>query len=68
MSRVILLVITLMAASFFIVKQWHLYLALLAPFLVYQVIEFIRFQKKAYDEINQFVEAIHYRDFHAILM
>lgn len=63
MSRVILLVITLMAASFFIVKQWHLYLALLAPFLVYQVIEFIRFQKKAYDEINQFVEAIHYRDF-----
>jgi len=63
LSRVILLVVTLMAASFFIVKQWHLYLALLAPILIYQVVEFVRFQKKTYDEINQFVEAVHYRDF-----
>ena len=63
LSRVLLLFITLMAASFFIVKQWHLYLALLVPLLAYQIIEFIRFQKKTYDEINQFVEAIHYRDF-----
>lgn len=58
-----MLVVTLMAASFFIVKQWHLYLALLAPILIYQVVEFVRFQKKTYDEINQFVEAVHYRDF-----
>ncbi|MGZ3839439.1 MAG: sensor histidine kinase [Flavisolibacter sp.] len=63
LSRVLLLFITLTAASFFLVKQWHLYLALLAPLLFYQVIEFIRFQKKTYDEVNQFVEAIHYRDF-----
>lgn len=63
LSRVILLFITLTAASFFLVKQWHLYLALLSPVLFYQFIEFIRFQKKTYDEVNQFVEAIHYRDF-----
>lgn len=61
--RVILLLITLSAASFFLVKQWHLYLALLTPLLFYQVVEFIRFQKKTYDEVNQFVEAVHYRDF-----
>ena len=63
LSRVILLLITLSVASYFLVKQWHLYLALLSPVILYQVIEFIRFQKKTYDEINQFVEAIHYRDF-----
>src|SRR5215204_367065 len=63
LSRVILLVVTLMAASFFIVKQWHLYLALLAPILIYQVVEFVRFQKKTQDELNQFVESVHYRDF-----
>lgn len=61
--RVVLLFITLSAGSYFLVKQWHLYLALLAPLLFYQIIEFIRFQKKTYDEVNQFVEAVHYRDF-----
>src|SRR6476660_2127259 len=63
LSRVLLLVITLTAASFFLVKQWHVYLALISPLVIYQIIEFLRFQKKTYDEVNQFVEAIHYRDF-----
>jgi nitrogen fixation/metabolism regulation signal transduction histidine kinase len=58
-----LLFITLAIASFFLVKQWHIYLALLVPLVFYQIIEFIRFQKKTYDEVNQFVEAVHYRDF-----
>jgi len=31
--------------------------------LVYELIEMIRFQKKAQDEVSQFVESIHYRDF-----
>src|SRR5215212_8075731 len=63
LSRVLLLFITLTAASFFLVKQWHLYLALLAPVLLYQIVEFIRFQKKTHEELSEFVEAIHYRDF-----
>ncbi|HZI00920.1 MAG TPA: HAMP domain-containing sensor histidine kinase, partial [Flavisolibacter sp.] len=33
------------------------------PILIYQVIEFIRFQGKTHEELNQFVEAVHYRDF-----
>jgi nitrogen fixation/metabolism regulation signal transduction histidine kinase len=45
------------------VKQWHVYLALISPLVFYQIIEFLRFQKKTYDEVNQFVEAVHYRDF-----
>lgn len=63
LARVVLLFITLTAASYFLVKQWHLYLALLAPLLFYQLVEFIRFQKKTHDELNEFVEAVHYRDF-----
>jgi two-component system nitrogen regulation sensor histidine kinase NtrY len=33
------------------------------PLVVYSVLDLIRFQKKAQDEVNQFVESIHYRDF-----
>jgi two-component system nitrogen regulation sensor histidine kinase NtrY len=61
--RTALLFITLSAASFLLVKQWYLYLALLAPLLCYQLIEFFKFQKKTQDELNQFVESVHYRDF-----
>jgi two-component system, NtrC family, nitrogen regulation sensor histidine kinase NtrY len=61
--RVLLLLVTLTVAAFLIVNQWHLYLALLAPLICYQVIEFIKFQTKLHDELSQFVEAVHYRDF-----
>jgi nitrogen fixation/metabolism regulation signal transduction histidine kinase len=61
--RVLLLFLTLTAAAFLIVNKWHLYLALLAPLICYQVIEFIRFQTKMHEELGQFVEAVHYRDF-----
>lgn len=63
LSRVLLLFITLTVTAFLLVHQLHLYMALLAPVLFYQIVEFIRFQKKTHDELNQFVEAIHYRDF-----
>jgi two-component system nitrogen regulation sensor histidine kinase NtrY len=61
--RVLLLLVTLSAASYLLLSKNFLYLALLAPLIVYQVVEFIRFQYKAQDELNQFVESIHYRDF-----
>jgi len=61
--RVLLLFVTLTAAALFLVKQWHLLLALVAPLILYQVIEFLRFQRKTHDELGQFVEAVHYRDF-----
>src|SRR5688572_21710277 len=61
--RVVLLFIMLSAASLFLVKQWWLYLAIIAPVLIYQVVEFIRFQKKTHEELREFVEAVHYRDF-----
>lgn len=61
--RTALLFITLTAASYLLVKQWYLPLALIAPVLCYQLIEFFRFQKKMQNELAQFVEAVHYRDF-----
>jgi hypothetical protein len=61
--RVLLLFITLSTASFLIVKGIYVYLLLLAPIIIYQLVDFYRFHKKAHDELNQFVESVHYRDF-----
>lgn len=61
--RVVLLFITLTAASLLLVKQWYVYLFIVAPVIFYQLIELIRFQKKTHVELSEFVEAIHYRDF-----
>ena len=41
----------------------YLYMVITCPLLVYELIDMIRFQKKAQDEVSQFVESIHYRDF-----
>jgi hypothetical protein len=61
--RVLLIFVVLAAASFLLVKGWLIYLVFIIPIIFYQVIEFYNFHKKAYEEINQFVESIHYRDF-----
>ncbi len=61
--RTILLFVTLSTASFLLVKGWYGWTALLAPFLLYQMIEFFRFQKKTHEEVSEFLEAVHYRDF-----
>ncbi|HJS56423.1 MAG TPA: ATP-binding protein [Chitinophagaceae bacterium] len=61
--RVLLLFITLSAASFLIVRGIYVYLLLLTPVIIYQLVDFYRFHKKAHDELNQFVESVHYRDF-----
>jgi len=63
--RIFFLFITLIATSFILVRDssWYLYLAITVPLLVYEIIDLIRFQKKAQDEVSQFVESVHYRDF-----
>ena len=61
--RVVLLFITISVASFLLVKELYVYLLLAAPVIIYQVVDFYNFHKKAHDELNQFVESIHYRDF-----
>src|SRR6187551_644062 len=61
--RILLLFITLSVTSFFLVKELYVYLLIAAPVIIYQLIDFYRFHKKAHDELKQFVESIHYRDF-----
>ncbi len=61
--RIALLFITLSAASYLFVKAFYIYLVIMVPVIVYQVLELYRFQRKAHDELDQFVESVHYRDF-----
>jgi two-component system, NtrC family, nitrogen regulation sensor histidine kinase NtrY len=61
--RVFLLLVMLSITSFLLVKGVYVYLVLMAPIIIYQLVDMYRFQKKAHDELNQFVESVHYRDF-----
>ncbi|PVD53303.1 ATP-binding protein [Terrimonas sp.] len=63
--RVTVLFITLCITAFFLVKgsNYYIYLAICIPAIIVELIDFFRFQKKAQDEVSQFVESVHYRDF-----
>jgi two-component system, NtrC family, nitrogen regulation sensor histidine kinase NtrY len=61
--RVLILFITLTATAVIAVQGQFIYMVIACPLLVYELIDMIRFQKKAQDEVSQFVESIHYRDF-----
>jgi len=63
--RVILMFLTLSTASYIVVKGsgYYIYLAVVVPIIIFQLIDFYRFHRKAQDEVEQFVESIHYRDF-----
>ncbi|OCX52193.1 histidine kinase [Mucilaginibacter sp. PPCGB 2223] len=61
--RIALLFITLLATAFLMVKEWYIYLIITLPIIAYQLYDFLRFQKKAQDEVEAFAESVHYRDF-----
>ncbi len=62
-SRVSFLLITLTLVAFLVVTERYIFLTVLLPVLVYQVMDIFRFLQKAQDEVDQFVESVHYRDF-----
>src|SRR5690349_17830516 len=61
--RVVLMFATLTTASFLLVKQLYLYEIIVLPIIFYQLVDFFNYHKKAQDEVEQFVESVHYRDF-----
>ncbi len=61
--RVFLLFFTISSVAFLLVHQWYVYLVLILPVVAYQLSELYRFQRKAQNELQQFVESVHYRDF-----
>ncbi len=61
--RVLVLFVTLLAVAFITVSGHYVYLAVLLPVIAIQMVDFYRFNRKAQDEVDQFVESVHYRDF-----
>jgi signal transduction histidine kinase len=55
--------ITLSVASFLMVKGRYEFLSALVPVIIFQLVDFYNFHRKAQMEVEQFVESIHYRDF-----
>lgn len=62
-ARVALMFVTLSSAAWALASGNYIYLPLLVPVIVFEVIDLYRFQQKAMNELNLFVEAIQYRDF-----
>lgn len=61
--KVLLLFIVLYATAFLIVKGLYVYLFVLSPIVIYVLLNIYKTLKKAQDEVTEFVESIHYRDF-----
>src|SRR6201996_1035451 len=61
--RVLFMFLTLSCASFLLVKGMYPHLAALLPVIIFQLVDFYNFHRKAQLEVEQFVESIHYRDF-----
>lgn len=62
-GKALLLFAGTFAVSWVLVKGWYSYLFILVPLLAYIIYELWRSQMKVYYELNDFVEAVHYRDF-----
>jgi len=70
LARVLVLFIFLSGEAFLILGEiflnlnhGYLYAALLSPVVIYLISDFFNFHRKAQEELSQFVEAVHYRDF-----
>lgn len=61
--RVLLLFATLSVLSFFMVKNWWVYFAIVVPVIILQLVDFYKLHIKIQKEVMQFVESVHYRDF-----
>ena len=61
--RVVMLFIVISGTAFLLVNGYYVYLLLAVPVIIYQLVDFYKFHKKAHEELNQFVESVHYRDF-----
>jgi signal transduction histidine kinase len=61
--RIIFLFTTLFLLSWLLLKDYYVYVALLAPILIYQFYDLYQLLNKAQNEVKEFAESIHYRDF-----
>jgi two-component system, NtrC family, nitrogen regulation sensor histidine kinase NtrY len=61
--RVLFLFLTLSVASYLLVTGQYPYLVIALIVVAIQLVDFYNFHRKAQQEVEQFVESIHYRDF-----
>lgn len=61
--KVILLFVVLFALAFLIQKGNYTYVLIIVPITLYVLFDIYQMLKKAQDEVNEFVQSIHYRDF-----
>ena len=61
--RVLLIFLCLCAASYLLVKEIYFYFSLLTPIILVQLVTLVRFQWRTQEELQQFVDSLHYRDF-----
>lgn len=63
MLKVALMFVSISVAAFLLTSNQIVYEIIIVPVIIYQVIDFFKLHKKAQDEVDQFVESVHYRDF-----
>ncbi|MBC8053508.1 MAG: HAMP domain-containing histidine kinase [Sphingobacteriaceae bacterium] len=61
--RIILIPLSFALFAWLFVEQYYVYSLLISLFILYQLYEIYHYQKKIYTELEQFKEAIQYRDF-----
>ncbi len=61
--KVLLLTVLLFIVAFLMLKGLQSYLLMALPVTAYAVFDIYKMLKKAQDEVNDFAESIHYRDF-----
>lgn len=60
---IFILFATLLATTLIITSEMYQWLLLLVPLVIFQISYIFKLQKKAYNELNDFVESVKYRDF-----
>lgn len=63
LMKILLLFITLTLTSFFLVKGMIPYLFISIPVVLFQLYNIYHSQRKAFVELNNFIESVQYRDF-----
>lgn len=63
LSRVLALFITITITCLIVIEGWYVYMVIALPVIIVQLVDFYKLQRKAHDELGQFVESVHYRDF-----
>ena len=61
--RIVLLPLSFGLFAWLYIHQYTNFLLLLAPVILYQLIDIFHYQRKVYTELEEFTEAMHYRDF-----